>query len=303
MCQLASLRHELDYVTAALAVAEAPDPKLVPAIREVFEQYRGHHDVRHLLLRLIREGKLQGCGDLALSVATDARIDNYSRICGIQILESGTDQEKADLKSKALQPGAALDRSILAALIHTLYPTHLSVAEVVDLLENAPRGRESGYDALQRSVIAAIEITHDEAGIAEFLRRLVALLSAEPLIGDWCRISTRNGWMIPSAFATAKVLIAKRPMGPFEDVVLSVIVMGSQCDHMRMYTGDIHKEAIDLLRTNRDLRNAVFWREAARRRRELSPERLVDAWRVSLEQSIQHIDLEDVPTLLKDLAA
>jgi hypothetical protein len=277
------------------------DPRLVPAIREVFAKYRGHHDVRHLLLRLIREGKLQGCGDIALDIATDTGIDTYSRICAMQIISFGTHGEKEKLKEATLGSAASDERSILAALVHALYPTHLSIEEVVQFLASASHDRQSAYDDLQRAVIAAVEATDTDQDIVEFLRRIVQLVSMPPVIGEWCRISSRFGWLIPSAMAAAKVLLTRQPNGPFPIEVLSTIAMAVQSDHMRLYTGDVHKESIDLLRSNSPLRHAVFWHEAERRRVEEPGERLVDPWRVSMETSLQHVDVEEVPLLLRDL--
>ena len=94
------------------------DQKLVPAIKEFLAEYRTHHDVRHLLLRLIREGKLKDCGEIALEFVGDGEVDEYSRICGIQIIAaSGTAQEKRQLKSITLDKGIPEDRALIAAIV------------------------------------------------------------------------------------------------------------------------------------------------------------------------------------------
>lgn len=278
------------------------DQRLVPAVKELLAEYPTHNDVRHLLLRLVREGKLQGCADIALGFVGRDETDGYSRICGIQIIAaSGTAEEKGQLKRITLDKGAPKDRALLAAVIHALYPAQLSIEEIGDLLEKAPHGRDSAYDELQRAVIALIEHAQNYDDVLKLHGRVVRLLRTPPLVGEWCRISSNFAWLIPTAMAAAKIALSKQESGPVGADVLSTIAMAAQSSHLDLYTGDVHKGASELLTTNRGLRHAVFWYEVEQRRIEKPGERVVSPWMVTMESAVEHLDLDDAPTLLEAL--
>ena len=105
--------------------------------------------------------------------------------------------------------------------------------------------------------------------------------------------------LLPTAMAAAKIALSKRASGPINADVLSTIAMAAQSDHRDFYTGDVHEEGLKLLMANRGLRHAVFWHEVEQRRIEKPGERLIDPWDVTVELTIQYLDLEDAPAVLE----
>jgi hypothetical protein len=76
------------------------DAKLHKSIRTAWE-FNSHDDFRLDLLRIIREGEIYACADLALETALDKKADKYARIVAVEILgEEG--------KAKSLKMIAAL---------------------------------------------------------------------------------------------------------------------------------------------------------------------------------------------------
>ena len=84
-------------------VRRLTDRKLAGVIRELLETYRTHVDVRKLLLRLIREGRIPECGQLAYSFVIDTEVDMYTRTVAVQAVgRAGTLDEKKQLASEIL---------------------------------------------------------------------------------------------------------------------------------------------------------------------------------------------------------
>ena len=277
------------------------DDQLLPSITQLLGQYREHDDVRHLLLRLMRVGKIRNSAPVALSYAIDDTMDRYSRVTAVQTIGVvGSTNDKTQLRA-ALFAGPLSERDLLGAAIKTLYGTHLQLAELPDLLRTVPQGGESSYDSLQQELISIIESLPDEEHLIEFLSTLVVLLTQPPLTEEWCRISREFAWLIPSAMAAAKKLLANRPDGPFYPAVVTTVFMGDQADNLRFYTGDVHKEAEVLLSTNRALRHAVFWHAAEQRRLARPAERLTAAWAVTMSQHVLPSEPADAPLFLAAL--
>jgi hypothetical protein len=285
-------------------VRRLADPRLVPTVRALLEERREHDDVRKLLLRVVREGKLQGLGELMLSFATDNRMDRYSRISAVQAIGAGgTDDEKRRLKAALLAKDAISDRSLFGAVLGALFPTHLSVEELPLLLESLPKRREGHTDILESELVHVVEQTSDTQAL-RLLAGLVVLLKRAPLRAEeWCRISTEYAWLLPVAMATAKRLIAGQPNGPFDPAILATIAMARQADHLGFYVGRVGKEAEELLGGNAVLKHAVFWHFAEEGRAARPSERLVDYWVVA-PMSSQHLQFfgdVDVPLFLDAL--
>ena len=76
-------------------VRRLTDRKLAGVIRELLKTYRTHVDVRRLLLRLIREGRIPECGQLAYSFVIDTEVDTYTRTVAVEAVGvAGTLAEK-----------------------------------------------------------------------------------------------------------------------------------------------------------------------------------------------------------------
>ena len=90
-------------------VRRLADEGLAGVIHELLETYRGHGDVRELLLRVIREGRISACGPIASTFATDTNIDPYARSVAVQAVGlAGSPDEQQRLGTENYQPGFQL---------------------------------------------------------------------------------------------------------------------------------------------------------------------------------------------------
>ncbi len=284
-------------------VCRLADPTLVGTVRELLVEYRDHDDVRKLLLRVVREGKLEGCGDLVLGFATDAVIkDNYTRTCAIQAIRAvGTQDEKALLKKAICGNLARENRAILAAGMEALFPAHLSVAEVLGIVEAAPTEDEDTIDILHFTLERLVKGLKEPIDQLELLEGLTALLQRAPLKSKWCPISLRYAGLLQSTYPLAIALVARRPDGPFDTAAVTVLRMAIQSRYLTMHVGHARKDALEVINDNHSLRHSLFWHEAAEMRRREPDERVTDWFRVRLDPHIRSFDEGDIATLLKAL--
>jgi hypothetical protein len=65
------------------SVRRLADPRLATIVLNMLGHYRENEAVRQLLLRIIWQGQITECAELALSFALDTTMDPHTRICGI----------------------------------------------------------------------------------------------------------------------------------------------------------------------------------------------------------------------------
>ncbi|MBP7703768.1 MAG: hypothetical protein KA105_00625 [Caulobacter sp.] len=149
------------------------EPALAATLREAWG-LSDETGLRTLLLRCIREGRIESCADLALATAIDAERSDTERIIATEAL--------ADLRQ-----GAALDevaRAICLAeppvsprlagsIVQDLFPGHLSVVDLVALLVRCPNDPDRSDD-ISGSIHHALE----KASAAEVRAFVYALADA-----------------------------------------------------------------------------------------------------------------------------
>lgn len=116
-------------------VRRLADPRLSDVIRELLSTYRDHDDVRDLMLRIVCEGAVPKCGDLALEFALADGMDGYTRALALKAVAiAGTREQRSQIAGAIAAAPASFERQILAAAVETLWPDCLSLSDLVRLL-------------------------------------------------------------------------------------------------------------------------------------------------------------------------
>jgi hypothetical protein len=247
-------------------------PGLGPLLREMLTEHRRHDDMRQLLLRVIREGgKHAGyddCADAVMSFALDQEMDAYTRSCAVQACAAVCGEPMlARLVTSIVDGAEHHDRSVLAAVVEALYPTLLTIPILARLLEQAKDVDSFSTDNLCYQVESLAKNVSTQEERLELLAALDDLLSREPLVDQtYGRISQRYSWLLQPAFELAARSFVDM-QGVIRREVLSVISKALQADHLHRYTGDVHKDASELVLTNTDLKHALFWFEVEQKRK------------------------------------
>ncbi len=133
------------------------DAGLATAIRRAW-QFNSHPDFRLHLLRLIREGAIGACGDLAKRVALNPKAGDYHRIVVLGALDACGDHASLSKIARRLVNSTSKKTARLAGQFgRVLFPAHLSVDELLGTDRRMP----AGTPELARGVLP---------GTTEFLR-------------------------------------------------------------------------------------------------------------------------------------
>ena len=112
---------------------------LAEVIAELLQTYRDHVDVGRLLLRMIREGRISGCGPLAYTFAANTEGDVSTRSIAIRVVsETSTPDERRRLAEEILAQASSLRHDIINVAIDSLWPNALTDQDVLRVLEEIP---------------------------------------------------------------------------------------------------------------------------------------------------------------------
>lgn len=294
-------KHNAPVNVNVREVRRLAHPELSATIRDMLISQRDHTDLRQLLLRVTREGAVADCADIALQFAVDPAMDGWTRVYAIQTSgRIGSALHCAALREAIVAKPGAFSRQFLASALESLFPQCLSIADVMHILEEAPTAEEYSFDELSHEVeqLAGRLSTDDQKW--EVLRNVEGLLARSPLIDpEFCRVSRDYSWLFQFAALLAGDLFERCPP-PFERALLSVFSMAAQADHVPRYTGDVQKEALELIDSNPDLKHALFWHAVEQKRLRTSA-RVTQYWFVGINHAMAMADDHDFHLLLEAL--
>lgn len=280
-------------------VRRLAEQRLAPQIRELLARYRGHDDVRQLLLRIIREGALSGCGKAVMPFAVDDGMDLYTRSCAVQAIGiAGTAEERREAAGTIVARAATLDPQILGAAIETLWPDALSIADIVTILERADPPEAFSSTHLDAQLDRLADRIGSRADRLALLRSVVVLLKQPPLHDEYRPISRRYDWLLPLASKLAHSLAAESPVDP---AVLSVLAMAARAGHMHRYMGDADKHARELIAATSAIRQQLFWHLVADNRAR-SSQPVTDWWFAAMTPEVTDFDAADLDHYLGEIA-
>lgn len=241
-------------------VRRLASPDLAPVIKELLTQHRSHTDLRTLLLRTMREGKIAACAVIASGFATDSTIDDYSRSVAVQTVGvAGTVAQKRALIKTLLKNIERTDRRILAAVVETMWPDILIDQELMRILEDTDASKPYSIDSLEQELEKLIERIPDvDRGVA-LLNQATILIGKPPLHDAFCRISKAHAWIIQFVWKLVEYVTAHEGLPDDSPLLLQALALCEQADHLSRYTGDVHNKAVALINQRPSLRHPLFW--------------------------------------------
>lgn len=240
------------------------DRQLAGVIRELLEVYRNHVDVRKLLLRLIREGRIPECGQLAYSFVIDTEMDRYTRTVAVQAVGvAGTLDEKKRLAVEILSQGSNLEQDIVGAAIDSLWPDAFTDQDVLTFLEKAPVPGQFEIPTLGDAVPRIASRISDGRRLQNFLAAVLELVSRPPLHSDKiCRISKKYDWLPKSLWALARRLnLLHDAPETVPEFLAAISLCARSHDYIHRYRSEMDDEIAQLLHGNAKIRHALFWYE------------------------------------------
>ncbi len=253
-------------------VRRLADKRLVKVMHELLETYRGHGNVRNLLLRVIGEGGIPGCGQLASTFATDTKVGPYTRSVAVQAVGlAGSPDDQHRLARQIISQASSLERRIISAAIKSLWPKTLTDQDVLLLLKQTSEPNELVFDNLKYVVSQIPEQISNVDQTQTFLSDTLEIVSQPPFHDDrLCRISQKYDWLLSLLWVLAEKL---RRLHPAPENVPEFLEAISLCDRSRHYVPKYrYRRAMDdeiarLLSDNAKVRRKLVWHECAQARR------------------------------------
>lgn len=280
-------------------VRRLADRRLAPQLRALLSRYREHNDVRQLVLRTIREGAIDGCGEAVMPFALDDSMDGYTRACAVQAIGlAGTPEEKRQLAAALVARAAGLDAQVLGDAIGALWPEALAIEDIVIILEQAEAPEPfslTHLDAQLERLAARLDRREDRLSL---LRSVTALLERAPLHDEYRPISQRYDWLLPLASKLSHSLASETPVEP---EVLIVLAMAARAQGLHRYVGNIDKDARQLIESSRLIKHQLFW-HLVQQQRTHSGEPVTDWWFAAMTPAVTQFDEGDFDYFLGEIA-
>lgn len=234
------------------------DPRLGDTIREIWADDRTG-ELRYLLLRLIREGAIRSCADLARSVALDARVNDVVRHVALEALEGCDDHEGLAAAAKQLldapeQPGGRL----VGWFVEVLYPRFLTTDNLLLLMERSQVDPEDATMGLQYRTAELYEVTLDPAARLRLVKRIGELCLTPPFVDEYRRVSRRYAELASRLEPIARrEVLASADREPSNSLIgLLMVVERAEHDSDWGHAGRPLSEAVQ---RNQALQRALFW--------------------------------------------
>lgn len=234
------------------------DRKLAGSIRDVWIG-NDHPDFHFFLLRLIREGAVAECADLARSVAHDATAQKYHRSVAIEALAACNDQLGLRRAAQLLiEEPVQTSRDIAATFATVLFPEYLSTRELLSLIRNCAPEQLSSTAGFEYQLFE-LYLRGDAKTRQEFAAGLAELCLSEPHVDNYHRISkvfaTLSGHIEKIALREVQTLGNKKP--PIH--LLRLLMACERAENSMSSFDDEKGELRRLVRASPRLQCELFW--------------------------------------------
>jgi hypothetical protein len=171
----------------ALGLFGSPD--LSDAIHEAWK-INSRLDFRVDLIRLVREGRIKGCVDLAARMAGDGNERHIHRIVAVDALVAcEADSELRRVATDLMRDPAKAGPRLAAGFAKALFPKYLSIAQLVTLIDKAkPPSSGEGFAYTIEDVWHACPAAERLA----LLAGLAQICARPPFVNEYHRVAARQ---------------------------------------------------------------------------------------------------------------
>ena len=237
-------------------------PDLAPVIRECWRNGPANEDVRELLIEMIWQGPIEGCADLARSVALDTTLRPHHRTIAVRALVAcGWDDSVRELADAILAHPESWPDSVVHGVAADLFPRIITAGDLITLMERTsnPRRTVGDFAWASQQIVNSIE-PRSESAVA--LRDEMAALIRRG------RFQTVGSYQIHGKFdhlAPALAILCARQLSEAPDAPDAELIRA--CVVASRFGGDKWNgsEPIGKLKAhfaaNAKRRNLAFWAE------------------------------------------
>jgi hypothetical protein len=236
------------------------DKQLDKSIRAAWKQ-NGRDDFRLDLLRLIREGEIYACTDLALSVVTSPAQNKYLHIVAADILKGEGKPTHLRAMATAFKRNVAnLTSRVAASYVLALFPKYITVKELLAAISQVELKKKNSTDGLGYHLGELYDLCPDDAARNEFVLGLAKLCLTPPFVENYKRISAKYYELAKGLEAVARSALKRLGDGNPHAGLVALLTGVERAD--RHIDLDELPSISEAVRRNIKLNRALFWADA-----------------------------------------
>jgi hypothetical protein len=278
------------------------DNALADAIREAW-RLNGRADFRSDLLRIVREGKLVACVDLARTVALDDSANEYHRIVATEALKSCDDQDGlANVARLLIKERSKATPHLAAAFAKALFPRYLGTQDLLDVIKDSQSAREHTVGGFPQVLVDLYDLCPDQISRRQFVGSVAELCLAPPLESKHHRVSARHSELAKNLEPVAKRDLESLGENGVPDALVRLLMVIERAD--RAYRSQENWPTLcALVQSNVRLQRKLFWADVAEQQKNItSTNEIIRFWQIGFSISpLWQFRLEDLTWLYDDL--
>lgn len=271
-------------------------PDLVPTIRSLLRDDNVATDVKVMVLRLVREGRLAEAGKAALVIAGDGSQENDLRNYAVMALRDMGDRRRLRALTDRLLDGSPLPGRLIPTLVSTLYPDIIDEGWLCLLLRSATgNGHDYAYQTIAGTIRENLPFNRLVPAIRSFVKLLTETAGNNKNDDPWWRVRVV---MAPFLAALQRILTEAAPDQFDTEAVIDAIDRFETLPHVAGHGVD-KGEIQNLLLNHTAVRRGLFRRHVKRLVSRGEEHREVSSllWSPVLWKLIA----EDIPWLLQEV--
>ncbi|MBT8419658.1 MAG: hypothetical protein KJO08_02225, partial [Gammaproteobacteria bacterium] len=242
------------------------DPSLADAIRACWET-NDRRDFQITLLGIVREGKIRDCVDLARDTVFDETGHVYLRIVALDAMNACDDAEGLTAVARWLVDTTdSVEVRLVSYFTKVLYPRHLTVDQLLDLLDRYPLTEEDSFISISETLVECWDAS-TESDRERLMAGLAELCLAPPLVADHYPVSAQHYTLAkklkPLGVKAVSALTDAEPSAGL--IRLLMLIERAESDGCARDEGT---SLSDLVSRNPRLNRALMWADVAAARLE-----------------------------------
>lgn len=280
-------------------------PDLGNVINELINKYANHDEIVELLLRMVWQGGISDCSEVAFINANDSKASEYRRTTAIRALSAGgSSEQKRRFVASVIDDAELGNENIIDDVISHFAPQYLDVSSVLTLLARIKNRDRYSVSALYYYLAEYVRFKCPAGSLIEFVGGALTFLKHEPVIEKrFFELSEDYQWLLPVVSVAVERVIKEVPSDALKPESLEVISLSQASRSYDVYhPSDLSLDK--LIAESPELNKALFWFdvELARKQRDKKKnERVVEYWQANTLDNFWRFDSNDFESVLDDV--
>jgi len=238
------------------------DPAISETIKDLLSEYTSSQDIRELLLRIVRLGRLSSCSETTMAIAINPSESDSIRSCAIEAIgEAGTEEQLRKLARYAFGT-KALPNEIIASLCEVLFPSFIDVEGCLDLVRESEREAWNASPHVATTMEYKIVEHCPASGLPALLEGLIGLTENPPKgKRGGGKLSPEHFWWVPNSIVKIVIRILREcntEALPTERLIVAFSFLQDCNANRSPHIHDLDKLKEEL-RIHPEIRRAIFW--------------------------------------------